>query len=529
MITSGKSRTCLEARYRSFLTKESMDESTESLPHEGAMESLPPDEASTGIRPLPEDTTIIMKDNDAHRAPQKKRTESSIQELAKKDARALWKQRMKKHMQKGSSSISSMTDSMLSSMKEMKTKAFWGKHYEAIVLFLVLTNAFFVGWQIQWIAVHGGPPLLIHEVAEWIFFFIFGAELIVRYRMQGRATFFGMPELAWNMFDVLVVVFMLLELSGYQFVFIEISVLRIVRVVRIMRVVRIVRTGTFFRELRMMLYSVMSSMRSLVWVAFVLMMTFYIFATLFTQATIDFKDRMEQRFNTTADGTEAVFDVEGTYDNLCEYFGTLDRSIFTLFGLISCGVSWVSVYGALSPMAWQYRAAFLVYVSVSIFCIRNVVTSIFVENAMHCSEGDKELVIQEELLAKDGYMDSIKSMFYDLDTDQSGTIGLNELERAMTNENMLANFNALGLDITDVQSLFLLLDTDHTNALTIEEFLVGCMRLKGSAKSLDVAKMTLELEWVVETLKSMFQHIRETRKVSGALPVSRHPLPVTKL
>eukprot|EP00929_Paragymnodinium_shiwhaense_P080428 TRINITY_DN41943_c0_g2_i4.p1 TRINITY_DN41943_c0_g2~~TRINITY_DN41943_c0_g2_i4.p1 ORF type:complete len:104 (+),score=27.58 TRINITY_DN41943_c0_g2_i4:168-479(+) len=52
-----------------------------------------------------------------------------------------------------------------------------------------------------------------------------------------------------------------------------------------------------------------------------------------------------------------------------------------------------------------------------------------------------------------------------------------------------ALFGALDLDIGDVRDLFEVLDEDGTRFIDLEEFVFGCLRLRGAAKALDVAKL----------------------------------------
>jgi len=66
----------------------------------------------------------------------------------------------------------------------------------------------------------------------------------------------------------------------------------------------------------------------------------------------------------------------------------------------------------------------------------------------------------------------------------------------------------MGLDIDQVRTLLTLLDRDQNGEVDIEEFITGCLRLKGGAKSLDMAILQYQVEWVVnsvETLNKAFQ------------------------
>merc|ERR1712192_143744 len=89
-----------------------------------------------------------------------------------------------------------------------------------------------------------------------------------------------------------------------------------------------------------------------------------------------------------------------------------------------------------------------------------------------------------------------------------------DFETVVADQKMVAYWNALGLDITDAKSLFVLLDRDHTGTIDIEEFLVGMLRLKGGARSLDMAKLQMEVEWMVEAMERL---IIDTRQFGVAL------------
>mmetsp|Transcript_37819 Transcript_37819/g.70069 ORF Transcript_37819/g.70069 Transcript_37819/m.70069 type:complete len:112 (+) Transcript_37819:2-337(+) len=52
---------------------------------------------------------------------------------------------------------------------------------------------------------------------------------------------------------------------------------------------------------------------------------------------------------------------------------------------------------------------------------------------------------------------------------------------------------ALDINLTDARTLFQLLDTDLSGAVDIDEFCDGCLRLKGSAKALDIHCVITEL------------------------------------
>jgi len=295
----------------------------------------------------------------------------------------------------------------------------------------------------------------------------------------------------------------------------QLAMVRVLRIIRIVRVVRVIRVLRFFRELRMMLHSILRSFKSLTWAMLVLAMTFYIFGISLTQGTIDYCN------------SRAAWSDSET-DDLRTRFGTLDRSVLSLFQAMSNGISWGELLTALDPLHAAYRFMFLLFVSFATFAVVNIVTGIFVDSAMQTSQEDREIVIQEEVYSKENYMDSMQKVFEEMDTDGSGAINLTEFQDAIEDERMVAYFNALGLDITDAQTLFVLLDRDQTGSIDIEEFLLGCLRLKGEARSLDMAKLMYESEYVVHNVETLTQVVGDLlKRIPQGQPVS--PLPTDSL
>merc|ERR1712050_531377 len=73
-----------------------------------------------------------------------------------------------------------------------------------------------------------------------------------------------------------------------------------------------------------------------------------------------------------------------------------------------------------------------------------------------------------------------------LDTDGSGVIDMEEFMAWRTNNRSKAFFSrVLGIDIFKAAMTFKLLDIDGSGQLERDEFVVGCVRLKGGSKAID--------------------------------------------
>uniref|UniRef100_A0A7S0B6Y0 EF-hand domain-containing protein n=1 Tax=Pyrodinium bahamense TaxID=73915 RepID=A0A7S0B6Y0_9DINO len=376
--------------------------------------------------------------------------------------------------------------------------------YELLSGTLILLNAIFIGWQTEYmsetaqsLAAQGLSPAVVEPVhflaIQALFCTLFGVDLVLRWCADGALQFFQTSDRYWNMFDIFVVLFSFVD---FFFALVEkaeagatvlsnISVLRVMRVIRIVRVAKIIRVMRFFRELRMMVYSILGSLKSLLWSLMVLTAMFFIFGISLTMGTIEHLDTPEM-----------WRDEKNTI--LLQRFGSLRSSILSLYMAMSGGRNWGDLYDILQDLPMTYRALFLVFITFAIFAVVNIVTGIFVENALQSQQTDRDIIVQEELESKREYFRQMKEVFDELDDDNTGCISEKEFEAKLNDERVIAYFNALKLDVNDAHTLFMLLDYDQSGEISIEEFVAGCHKLKGESRSLDIAIIQYEVLWLKE-------------------------------
>merc|ERR1712045_103249 len=70
-----------------------------------------------------------------------------------------------------------------------------------------------------------------------------------------------------------------------------------------------------------------------------------------------------------------------------------------------------------------------------------------------------------------------------------------------------AFFMSLELEAIEARRLFRLLDIDETGSVDSEEFVVGCMCLKGGAKTMDVAALFMEVRRMGKTLARILDRV----------------------
>lgn len=84
-----------------------------------------------------------------------------------------------------------------------------------------------------------------------------------------------------------------------------------------------------------------------------------------------------------------------------------------------------------------------------------------------------------------------------------------DFQASLDTKEMKELFNAIDLDISEAHCVFKILDLDDDGTLDADEFLSGCLRLRGPAKTLDVLVLMREI-------RSMQNQIME--QMEGAPP-----------
>jgi hypothetical protein len=281
----------------------------------------------------------------------------------------------------------------------------------------------------------------------------------------------------------------------------RLAMFRVIRIFQLLKLTSFVSNLSFLKELRCMVYSLTGAIWSLLWSSLMVFVLLLMFGMFFTEGTITY--RVQHQHHETKEG-EAM--------PLRDNFGTLTRTLLSLFKAISGGDDWGNTYDSLEPLGKWYRLLFLGFIAFSVIALLNVVTAVFVESTMERSQNDRDLMTQKEMITKKEFLDRMQNVFAELDDDNDNSINVEELSERMMDPKIGAYFGSLGVDVAQVGKLFALLDTDQSGSIDKDEFMFGCLRLKGEAKSLDVAILHGEMRLVrrnIDDLGSMIEDLLE--------------------
>ena len=70
-----------------------------------------------------------------------------------------------------------------------------------------------------------------------------------------------------------------------------------------------------------------------------------------------------------------------------------------------------------------------------------------------------------------------------------------------------ALFSSMGMEVNEARELFDLLDHDMTGCITANQFIVGCIRVKGGAKGVDLMTLMKENKRMFRVWKQFFTFV----------------------
>lgn len=390
-------------------------------------------------------------------------------------------------------------ESPKSKKEEVKnTMLLW--QFEFFFAAVLVSNAIFLGVQTEWAAINLNKDLPVpFTIVHSIYAILFVAEMIWRVSLSGCHAFLCSSDWAWHWLDIAVTFSAVFDVIATLAGFAALTggsnsgfrLLRVMKIARLVRVIRIIKVLRFVRALRVLVFSIIHTMRSLVWSLVLLFVIMYSFGILFadaiTEHLLEHGDALPQQ---TADG-------------LVKHFGSLVTSMNTLFRAISGGVTWEVPAEFLLQVGGEWVMVFTFYIAFCCFAVLNVMTGVFCHSAISGAEKDQDLVIQALMHEKENIRKRLLELFKQVDDDNSGTITLDEFERRFEEESVKNLFESLDLGTSDAWTLFQILDMDCNRYIDVTEFVDSCIRHRGSAKCVDVVGLTKQVRKVRDELSKM--------------------------
>eukprot|EP00439_Symbiodinium_sp_Y106_P057293 s1143_g8.t1 len=358
------------------------------------------------------------------------------------------------------------------------------EYFDYIMGLAILANAVLMGVQAD-IAVQNArtgakEPPVIRAVAV-VLGAVFTAELVIRI-LAYRLDFFMKPGWRWNAFDFLLVFLQLSEevvtvlaclaCSGFA------ADPRTQESGESSGSLRPPRVPRAF-ECRTLVQSIASTMTSLLWTVVLLLLLIFVVGICFTQVVADV-------------GLEAPQLIQEGTDTF-EYYGSLLRSVMSLYQSITSGVSWRDASQPLERHQPIMGLIFAVYIAFAALAMLNVITGVFVESAMASARdrASADIALLEENNVT--VVSRMRELVSKMEIGESGRMTWEQFEGQLNNPIMEAYFKSLDLSVTEAESLFRLLDIDNEGSIDVEEFIAGCCRIHGPAKAIDLTTLMCQV------------------------------------
>lgn len=358
------------------------------------------------------------------------------------------------------------------------------KRFEMGCGILVILCALSIGIESDYTIQHAlEPQHPIFRGLDLTFNLFFALELAVRWISEGFLHFLSCDNSSfkWNWMDLGLVSSSLLEEIAALMAaasFLEVSALRMLRMMRLVRVARIIRMLRFFSELRVMVNGIMGSAKPLLWAFVFLLILMFMVGVTFMQLAANY---MSQD-NIAAD------------DALLLYWGTLARTMMTLYMAISGGIDWKDCVQPLHVVSSVLEYMFATYVFFTLFCCLNIVTGIFVDNAKALKSADEDAMYLEAVTERKRWIAEVKDLFMRLDSSVNGTFTFEDFKVQVSSIKVQTLFRKLGINIDNIEAeeLWEILDADHSGEIDEEEFAKGLKYFQGPAQSIHIYRLMKE-------------------------------------
>lgn len=380
-----------------------------------------------------------------------------------------------------------------------------GHNFEFAMGAVILLNMLTTAVQLQWQGYAKGHILgfrdndanwsqvkVAFDTLTFLFNLVYLVELILRL-FAIRLPFF---KSVFNLLDTAIVVSTCAETFIIEPFFadagtINLSALRIMRFFRVFRMGRVthlLHTMENLREMRILIQTLIVSVRGLVWsvilIGGIILASSVIIAQLSHTFLLDESVSIERR------------------QFMYLSFGTTARACYSIF-VCTFTTSWPSYATPyIEEVGSGFTFFFIPFVVLVNFAVIRVVAALFLKQTMHVADCENEAEESLRMAEKESIAVELATMFEAADTSKNGAISMQEFAEVLANPEVIGCLSHLDIEIDEAVALFGVLCADDGEA-DYEEFLNAALKVNSPAKTIDslqILHQVLEMHKLVQNV-----------------------------
>jgi len=185
------------------------------------------------------------------------------------------------------------------------------------------------------------------------------------------------------------------------------------------------------------------------------------------------------------------------------------RAMSALYFAATSGDSWSYQALPLWHAGMQYYGLFFFYIGFCLFVVMNSLTALFVDGVFEQAEKDRHMIVQDLLNKKSAFTNKLLTLFQELDADCSGEVSHSEFCGHLQDPRLRAFAESMDLEVNDLEQFFSILSNGGRNEIDLESFVIGCIKLRGNAKSIDLLDLMTSQRRVNNDLGKFMKQCKE--------------------
>lgn len=326
--------------------------------------------------------------------------------------------------------------------------------FENLTLAVITINAIWLAIDTDWnnaaLLLQADPVFI---VAENLFCFYFSGELLIRFMAFELKR--SCLNSGWFLFDTLLVFFMVME--TWVFIFFSENPFgentAILRLFRLLRLTRLVKMFNSMPQLMILIKGMVTAMKSVTYVFFLLIVITYVFAIMTTQLTADAPEIHEAYFDSVALSMYSLL-IYGTFlDALSDFCDAIRAE---------------------SPVV---LCVCFVFIGLSAMTVMNMLIGVL------CSVVDEVSATETEAYATQEVASEMRKVLKDIDSDDNGKISIVEMQQMLEVPAAARALDKIGVDpvgMMDFAETFFTDDKGESIEIEFERFMEMVMDLRSS-------------------------------------------------